>query len=157
MDRGLVRPDFDSLGAEGTPLDRHGNPNVLTHDLRTSSLSQSPAAHSARIDVRVWPDDETPPAVRAFEPPDFHHTEVEHPGRAAGAGDPMNTIAGEVVAQLAQRGVRVVFGIPGVHTLELYRGLARQESGTSPPGTSKAQASWPMATRARPVSRAWRW
>ena len=36
----------------------------------------------------------------------------------------MNTIAGEVVAQLAQRGVRVVFGIPGVHTLELYRGLA---------------------------------
>ncbi len=36
----------------------------------------------------------------------------------------MNTIAGEVIAQLAQRGVRVVFGIPGVHTLELYRGLA---------------------------------
>ena len=36
----------------------------------------------------------------------------------------MKTIAGEVVAQLAQRGVRVVFGIPGVHTLELYRGLA---------------------------------
>ena len=36
----------------------------------------------------------------------------------------MKTIASEVVAQLAQRGVRVVFGIPGVHTLELYRGLA---------------------------------
>lgn len=64
-------PDFESLGAGGTPLDRHGNPNVLTHDLRTSSLSQSPAAHSARIEVRVWPDDETPPAVRAFEPPTF--------------------------------------------------------------------------------------
>ena len=62
-------PDFESLGAEGTPLDRHGNPNVLTHDLRTSSLSQSPAAHSARVEVRVWPHDETPPAVRAFEPP----------------------------------------------------------------------------------------
>ena len=64
-------PDFESLGAEGTPLDRHGNPNVLTHDLRTSSLSQSPAAHSARVEVRVWPDDETPPAVLAFEPPTF--------------------------------------------------------------------------------------
>ena len=63
--------ELDSLSDEGTPLDRHGNPNVLTHDLRTSSLSQSPAAHSARVDVRVWPDDETPPAVRAFEPPAF--------------------------------------------------------------------------------------
>jgi len=64
-------PDFDSLSGEGTPLDRHGNPNVLTHDLRTSSLSQSPAAHSARVDVRLWPEDAPAPAVRAFEPPAF--------------------------------------------------------------------------------------
>lgn len=32
--------------------DRHGNPNVLTHDTRTSSLTQSTAAHSTLVDVR---------------------------------------------------------------------------------------------------------
>ena len=36
----------------------------------------------------------------------------------------MTTIGEELVAQLAQRGVECVFGIPGVHTIELYRGLA---------------------------------
>lgn len=37
-----------------------------------------------------------------------------------------NTISiGEaLVSQLAERGVDTVFGIPGVHTVELYRGLA---------------------------------
>ena len=41
-------PDFDAPDWR----DRHGNPNVLTHDLRTSSLSQSPAAHSAHVELR---------------------------------------------------------------------------------------------------------
>jgi biotin/methionine sulfoxide reductase len=41
-------PDFDAPQAR----DRHGNPNALTHDMRTSSLSQSPAAHSAMVDLR---------------------------------------------------------------------------------------------------------
>ena len=50
-------------------LDRHGNPNVLTHDGKTSGLSQSPSAHSARVDVRRWEGEA--PAVRAFEPPAF--------------------------------------------------------------------------------------
>ena len=50
-------------------LDRHGNPNVLTHDGKTSSLSQSPSAHSARVDVRRWEGEV--PAVQAFEPPTF--------------------------------------------------------------------------------------
>ena len=36
----------------------------------------------------------------------------------------MTTIGEELVAQLALRGVECVFGIPGVHTIELYRGLA---------------------------------
>ena len=36
----------------------------------------------------------------------------------------MTTIAEELVAQLALRGVECVFGILGVHTIELYRGLA---------------------------------
>ncbi len=36
----------------------------------------------------------------------------------------MTTIGEALVAGLAMRGVEVVFGIPGVHTIELYRGLA---------------------------------
>jgi acetolactate synthase-1/2/3 large subunit len=36
----------------------------------------------------------------------------------------MRTVGQELVAGLAARGVDVVFGIPGVHTVELYRGLA---------------------------------
>lgn len=49
--------------------DRHGNPNVLTHDLRSSSLTQSPAAHSAIVGVRPFKG--VPPPVLAHEPPDF--------------------------------------------------------------------------------------
>ena len=58
-------PDFEAPDHR----DRHGNPNVLTHDLRTSEFSQSPAAHSALVDIR--PFDETPPPVEAHEPPQF--------------------------------------------------------------------------------------
>lgn len=58
-------PDFDAPQCR----DRHGNPNVLTHDLRTSSLSQSPAAHSALIDVRKAVGDIPP--VEAHDPPRF--------------------------------------------------------------------------------------
>lgn len=36
----------------------------------------------------------------------------------------MTTIGEALVAQLSERGVDCVFGIPGVHTIELYRGLA---------------------------------
>ena len=39
----------------------------------------------------------------------------------------MTTIGEELVAQLALRGVECVFGIPGVHTIELYRGLASSD------------------------------
>ena len=58
-------PDF----SQTPPLDRHGNPNSLTHDRRTSSLSQSPASHSVRLDVRKWKG--AVPAVEAFSPPPF--------------------------------------------------------------------------------------
>ncbi len=34
------------------------------------------------------------------------------------------TVGEALVAELRQRGVSCVFGIPGVHTVELYRGLA---------------------------------
>jgi acetolactate synthase-1/2/3 large subunit len=37
---------------------------------------------------------------------------------------PTRTVGQALVAALAARGVETVFGIPGVHTIELYRGLA---------------------------------
>ncbi len=49
--------------------DRHGNPNVLTHDEKTSSLSQSPASHSAMVDMARF--EGTPPAVEAHRQPPF--------------------------------------------------------------------------------------
>ena len=56
-------PDFDAPQSR----DRHGNPNVLTHDIRTSSLTQSPASHSAMVDIVKFT--ETPPKIQAFDPP----------------------------------------------------------------------------------------
>ncbi|MEM7056666.1 MAG: molybdopterin-dependent oxidoreductase [Pseudomonadota bacterium] len=50
-------------------LDRHGNPNVLTHDLRTSALSQGPAAQSAMVEIARF--DAVPSPVTVFEPPSF--------------------------------------------------------------------------------------
>lgn len=56
-------PDFDAPQMR----DRHGNPNALTHDLRTSSLSQSPAAHSARVSMRKF--DGPIPKIQVHAPP----------------------------------------------------------------------------------------
>ncbi|WP_136443905.1 molybdopterin-dependent oxidoreductase [Pacificoceanicola onchidii] len=58
-------PDFSAPGAR----DRHGNPNALTHDLRTSSLTQSPASHSAMVDLARF--EGPPPRVEAHDPPGF--------------------------------------------------------------------------------------
>ena len=58
-------PDFSAPQAR----DRHGNPNVLTHDLRTSSLTQSPASHSALVEVHTFREDL--PAVLAHRAPAF--------------------------------------------------------------------------------------
>ncbi len=58
-------PDFEARDAR----DRHGNPNVLTHDLRSSSLTQSPAAHSAMVQLRKFTGEI--PAVTVHEPPPF--------------------------------------------------------------------------------------
>ncbi len=48
-------------------LDRHGNPNVLTQDRRTSRLSQGPAAQSTLVQVTKFVGDA--PVVHAFDPP----------------------------------------------------------------------------------------
>jgi biotin/methionine sulfoxide reductase len=58
-------PDFDAPQAR----DRHGNPNVLTHDLRTSSLTQSPAAHSTMVQMRRF--EGALPKIQAHDPPPF--------------------------------------------------------------------------------------
>lgn len=58
-------PDFTAPQAR----DRHGNPNVLTHDLRTSELTQSPAAHSALVELQRFKG--TAPPVEAHDPPSF--------------------------------------------------------------------------------------
>ncbi|MEL7117108.1 MAG: molybdopterin dinucleotide binding domain-containing protein, partial [Pseudomonadota bacterium] len=58
-------PDLDDPDRR----DRHGNPNVLTHDLRTSEWTQSPAAHSAMVELARFEGD--PPPVRAHQPPRF--------------------------------------------------------------------------------------
>ncbi len=50
-------------------------------------------------------------------------------------------------------GVDTVFGIPGVHTVELYRGLAGiVRSGISRRAMSRAPASWPTVMRASSAS-----
>ena len=36
----------------------------------------------------------------------------------------MKTVGERLVEGLAARGVEVIFGIPGVHTVEMYRGLS---------------------------------
>ncbi len=58
-------PDFDAPQAR----DRHGNPNVLTHDHRTSSLTQSPAAHSTMIELQRFHS--PPPPIEVHDPPSF--------------------------------------------------------------------------------------
>ena len=58
-------PDFDAP----QDRDRHGNPNTLTHDQRTSTFSQGPASHSAQVELRLF---EGPlPEVTAHRPPVF--------------------------------------------------------------------------------------
>lgn len=58
FDPDLTRPDH---------RDRHGNPNTLTHDKRTSSLTQSPASHSAMVEM-VKLDGDAPPITVHNQP-----------------------------------------------------------------------------------------
>ncbi len=59
---------YDPLhGNHPRPLDKHGNPNVLTLDKGTSRLAQAPTAQSALVEVEPFIG--TPPPVTAFEAP----------------------------------------------------------------------------------------
>lgn len=56
-------PDF----TDPDHLDRHGNPNTLTHDLRTSRLAQGPASHSCFVEIA--PFNGPLPPIGAYDPP----------------------------------------------------------------------------------------
>ena len=52
---------------QGTCL--HGNANLLTADIGTSSLAQGPSAQTCLVRVELWPG--APPAHHAFDPPEI--------------------------------------------------------------------------------------
>ncbi len=58
--------DPDSTGVVSC---KHGNPNVLTPDLGTSSLAQGPAAHSCLVRVEKWAGGNI--TVTAHQPPEI--------------------------------------------------------------------------------------
>lgn len=59
---------FDPL-VHGEPgsLDKHGNPNMITHDVGSSSLSQGCSAQTATVEIVKWEGEL--PGITAFEPP----------------------------------------------------------------------------------------
>ncbi|WP_426437025.1 molybdopterin guanine dinucleotide-containing S/N-oxide reductase [Bradyrhizobium genosp. P] len=50
-------------------IEKHGNPNVLTPDHGSSRLAQAPSCNSTLVEIARF--DGKPPAVTAFEPPEF--------------------------------------------------------------------------------------
>ena len=52
-----------------TGLEKHGNPNALTLDVGASGLSQGCSAQTCLIEIRRFT--QAPPAVSAFDPPEF--------------------------------------------------------------------------------------
>ena len=53
--------------ADPTSLEVHGNPNVLTRDVGTSTLAQGTSAHSCLVEVERF--DEPLPPIKTFDPP----------------------------------------------------------------------------------------
>ena len=72
MSAGVVRMStgawFDPIqpGDIGS-LDKHGNPNVLSHDYGCSEFTQGPAPQSTLVQLERY--DEPPPPVTCFDPP----------------------------------------------------------------------------------------
>ncbi|UTW11169.1 molybdopterin guanine dinucleotide-containing S/N-oxide reductase [Marinobacterium rhizophilum] len=59
---------YDPLDSEQQgSLDKHGNPNMLTHDKRTSRLSQGTAAHSTLVNIEKYEGEL--PAITAYVAP----------------------------------------------------------------------------------------
>jgi biotin/methionine sulfoxide reductase len=58
---------YDPADEAGSPLERHGNPNVLSFDEGTSRLAQGPSALSALVEVEKYAG--APAAPEVFRPP----------------------------------------------------------------------------------------
>jgi biotin/methionine sulfoxide reductase len=58
---------YDPVGSGDQPLDRHGNPNVLSFDAGTSKLAQGPSALSVLVEVEKWLGESS--TVMVFQPP----------------------------------------------------------------------------------------
>ncbi|OCR23448.1 biotin transporter BioY [Pseudomonas syringae] len=59
---------FDPLvHGQANSLEKHGNPNVVTTDIGSSSLSQGCSAQTASVEIVKW--NEALPPITAFEPP----------------------------------------------------------------------------------------
>ncbi len=54
---------------DDTGMCRHGNPNALTHDRKTSDLGQGPTAHTCL--VRIERFEGVPPRIAAHDPPEI--------------------------------------------------------------------------------------
>ncbi|GHB17170.1 molybdopterin-dependent oxidoreductase [Salinicola rhizosphaerae] len=54
--------------SDDTALERHGNPNVLTLDIPTSSFAQGCSAQTCLVEISAW--SEPLPDIRAHDPPD---------------------------------------------------------------------------------------
>ncbi len=61
--------------AEPKSLDVHGNPNVLTPDIGTSTLAQGTSAHSCLVEVERY--DQPLPEVKVFRQPPMAERELE--------------------------------------------------------------------------------
>jgi biotin/methionine sulfoxide reductase len=51
------------------PLEKHGNPNVLTRDKGTSRLAQGPSAQTCLVEIEAYAG--ALPPITAFQPPLF--------------------------------------------------------------------------------------
>ena len=61
---------YDPLNTQDSqPLDKHGNPNVLTDDRGSSRLGQGCTAQSCRVDIQRF--DEPLPPITAWDAPEF--------------------------------------------------------------------------------------
>ncbi|MGN5477554.1 hypothetical protein ACTMU2_13695 [Cupriavidus basilensis] len=54
---------------DGPPLDKHGNPNVLTRDVGTSEIAQGSTANSCLVQIERYAG--VLPTTTCFEPPEI--------------------------------------------------------------------------------------
>src|SRR5439155_10921997 len=105
---GQSRSSRATAAAAGHLVGRNGSQQPMTAARELPSGIVSPA------DASIVPAPEVPAA-------EVHAPEVHASAARAAVGD---TVAHAVVDELLRAGVTTVFGIPGLHTLDLYEALA---------------------------------